>query len=137
MSPAYLEASCHFGDGAFAGERGDQRHAPVRIVFVVDHRLVVDDAFHRAQKIAERVIGHFLECFGEGRLGFVGLLILPKQERLFAPGFGIVGVLGDNFVHNAECGVVLPDLILLKGLGDFLMDRLAAPLELLAAATGT
>src|SRR5437870_10049103 len=40
---------------AMETERGEQRRAPVRIVFVVDRRLVVDDAFQRAKKIAERL----------------------------------------------------------------------------------
>jgi CRISPR-associated endonuclease/helicase Cas3 len=41
-------------DAAEAAKRGDAklRRAPVRILFVVDRRLVVDDAFTRASKIA-------------------------------------------------------------------------------------
>src|SRR4051794_1039285 len=36
-------------------DHGRERHAPVRIAFVVDRRLVVDDAFTRAKKIAEKL----------------------------------------------------------------------------------
>jgi CRISPR-associated endonuclease/helicase Cas3 len=35
----------------------EQRRAPVRIVFVVDRRLVVDDAFGRARKLAKALAG--------------------------------------------------------------------------------
>jgi len=37
---------------ALEADRGEARRAPVRIAFVVDRRLVVDDAFERAKKIA-------------------------------------------------------------------------------------
>jgi CRISPR-associated endonuclease/helicase Cas3 len=37
---------------ALEADRGEARTAPLRIAFVVDRRLVVDDAFERAQKIA-------------------------------------------------------------------------------------
>lgn len=40
---------------ALEAERGPDRRAPVRIAFVVDRRLVVDDAFERAQKIALKI----------------------------------------------------------------------------------
>jgi CRISPR-associated endonuclease/helicase Cas3 len=36
---------------ALQADRGEHRRAPVRIAFVVDRRLVVDDAFTRAQKL--------------------------------------------------------------------------------------
>ncbi len=36
-------------------DRGHTRRAPVRIAFVVDRRLVVDDAFTRAQRIEEKL----------------------------------------------------------------------------------
>src|SRR5690606_36205884 len=36
---------------ALEAERGEERRAPVRIAFVVDRRLVVDDAFGRARKL--------------------------------------------------------------------------------------
>ena len=38
---------------ALEADRGEARRAPVRIAFVVDRRLVVDDSFERAEKIAE------------------------------------------------------------------------------------
>jgi CRISPR-associated endonuclease/helicase Cas3 len=38
---------------ALEADHGEARRAPVRIAFVVDRRLVVDDAFERAKKIAE------------------------------------------------------------------------------------
>lgn len=38
---------------ALEAARGPDRRAPVRIAFVVDRRLVVDDAFARAQKLAD------------------------------------------------------------------------------------
>src|SRR5215472_6025834 len=37
---------------ALEADRGCERRAPVRIALVVDRRLVVDDAFQRARKIA-------------------------------------------------------------------------------------
>lgn len=40
---------------ALEADRGPRRRAPVRIAFVVDRRLVVDDAFTRAETIAERL----------------------------------------------------------------------------------
>src|ERR1051326_7355563 len=40
---------------ALESERNERRRAPVRIAFVVDRRLVVDDAFERARMIAERL----------------------------------------------------------------------------------
>lgn len=40
---------------ALEADRGSSRRSPVRIAFVVDRRLVVDDAFSRAKKIAERL----------------------------------------------------------------------------------
>lgn len=38
---------------ALQADRGPDRRAPVRVAFVVDRRLVVDDAFVRAQKLAQ------------------------------------------------------------------------------------
>ena len=38
---------------ALEADRGAARHAPVRIAFVVDRRLVVDDAFTRAKKLQD------------------------------------------------------------------------------------
>ena len=38
---------------ALEADRGGARHAPVRIAFVVDRRLVVDDAFTRAKKLQD------------------------------------------------------------------------------------
>ena len=38
---------------ALEADRGVTRHAPVRIAFVVDRRLVVDDAFTRAKKLQD------------------------------------------------------------------------------------
>jgi CRISPR-associated endonuclease/helicase Cas3 len=40
---------------ALESDRGSNRRAPVRIAFVVDRRLVVDDAFMRAEKIADKL----------------------------------------------------------------------------------
>src|SRR5262245_41282578 len=40
---------------ALEAERGPKRRAPVRIAFVVDRRIVVDDAWERAKKIAEKL----------------------------------------------------------------------------------
>src|SRR4051794_21935717 len=37
---------------ALEADRGEVRCAPMRIVFVVDRRLVVDDAYNRAKKLA-------------------------------------------------------------------------------------
>jgi CRISPR-associated endonuclease/helicase Cas3 len=42
---------------ALEAERGPDRRAPVRIAFVVDRRLVVDDAASRAKRIAEALAG--------------------------------------------------------------------------------
>lgn len=38
---------------ALEANRGTERHAPVRVAFVVDRRLVVDDAYLRARKLVE------------------------------------------------------------------------------------
>ena len=38
---------------ALEADRGEARRAPVRLAFVVDRRLVVDDAFERAKKLVE------------------------------------------------------------------------------------
>ncbi len=40
---------------ALAADQGSKRRAPVRILFVVDRRLIVDDAYERAQTIAEKL----------------------------------------------------------------------------------
>ncbi len=40
---------------ALEAARGPERRAPVRILFVVDRRLIVDDAYRRAQAIAEKL----------------------------------------------------------------------------------
>ncbi|MBF6571540.1 MAG: type I-U CRISPR-associated helicase/endonuclease Cas3 [Candidatus Binataceae bacterium] len=40
---------------ALAATRGAERHAAVRILFVVDRRLIVDDAYGRAQMIATKL----------------------------------------------------------------------------------
>jgi CRISPR-associated endonuclease/helicase Cas3 len=37
--------------------RGSERRAPVRILFVVDRRLIVDEAYERAKRIAEKLSG--------------------------------------------------------------------------------
>jgi CRISPR-associated endonuclease/helicase Cas3 len=39
---------------------GPERHAPIRILFVVDRRLVVDDAYDRAQTVARKLSGAIL-----------------------------------------------------------------------------
>jgi CRISPR-associated endonuclease/helicase Cas3 len=41
---------------ALEADHGSERHAPIRIAFVVDRRLVVDDAFERAKKIADKLV---------------------------------------------------------------------------------
>src|SRR5439155_1679873 len=51
-----------------------------------------------------------------------------------APGLGVVRVLGQDLVHGAQGGLVLAGGVLLEGLVDLDVDRLAAPLEFLAAA---
>ncbi len=40
---------------AMEANRGAERRAPVRILFVVDRRLIVDDAYERARTIAEKL----------------------------------------------------------------------------------
>jgi len=42
---------------AYEAEKGPDRKAPMRILFVVDRRIVVDEAFRRAHKIAEALLG--------------------------------------------------------------------------------
>jgi CRISPR-associated endonuclease/helicase Cas3 len=42
---------------ALDAEHGPKRRAPVRILFVVDRRLIVDDAYERAKAIAEKLAG--------------------------------------------------------------------------------
>src|SRR5262249_59073917 len=54
--------------------------------------------------------------------------------RLAAPDLRIAGVLGGHVVHRLQGRLVLTVGVLLERLGDLLVDRLAAPLELLAAA---
>ncbi|HKJ96092.1 MAG TPA: type I-U CRISPR-associated helicase/endonuclease Cas3, partial [Gammaproteobacteria bacterium] len=41
---------------ALEANRGEQRRAPVRLAFVVDRRLVVDDAFARAERIERALV---------------------------------------------------------------------------------
>lgn len=45
---------------ALEADRGEARRAPVRIAFVVDRRLVVDDAFTRASRLAEALLWSLL-----------------------------------------------------------------------------
>jgi CRISPR-associated endonuclease/helicase Cas3 len=40
---------------ALEADRGEKRRAPVRIAFVVDRRLIVDDAYARAEQLARRL----------------------------------------------------------------------------------
>src|SRR5262249_36878797 len=40
---------------ALDANHGSKRRAPVRILFVVDRRLIVDDAYERAKRIAEKL----------------------------------------------------------------------------------
>src|SRR5216684_481714 len=40
---------------ALEADQKSKRRAPVRILFVVDRRLIVDDAYQRARKIAEKL----------------------------------------------------------------------------------
>ncbi len=46
----------HLALDALEFARGGKRKAPIRIVFAVDRRLIVDDAFERARKIANALI---------------------------------------------------------------------------------
>ena len=42
---------------ALEADRGPERRAPARILFVVDRRLIVDDAYDRAKTIADKIVG--------------------------------------------------------------------------------
>lgn len=71
---------------ALEAYRGQERRAPVRIAFVVDRRLVVDDAFERARKIAAalaRPKGHVVELVAEElrRLSGEGPPLIARRLR--------------------------------------------------------
>lgn len=67
---------------ALEADRGAERRAPVRIVLVVDRRLVVDDAFARAKRI-ERALADALE-------GTVCRRIATRLHRLALDGPPVV-----------------------------------------------
>lgn len=78
---------------ALEAERGEARRAPVRIAFVVDRRLIVDDAFTRAQKLARAldappgpITARVAECLNELSAGGPALIVrrlrggVPRED---------------------------------------------------------
>lgn len=63
---------------ALEADRGSQRRAPVRIAFVVDRRLVVDDAFSRVDKLASALVN--------ARAGSITARVAERLRRLSGDG---------------------------------------------------
>src|SRR5262249_21202200 len=82
----------------------------------------------------EGVAGVEFQGLLERALGLLPPVQLVEQLRLAAPGLGVGRVLGQDLVHGPQGGLVLAVGVLLEGLVDLDVDRLAAPLEFLAAA---
>jgi CRISPR-associated endonuclease/helicase Cas3 len=66
---------------ALDAERGKQRRAPVRIAFIVDRRLVVDDAFSRARRLEQALAA---PC------GPITARVAQRLARLSADGTPVV-----------------------------------------------
>lgn len=99
--------------------------------------LSLEEPKSAAKELSKGVVRIDFKGLGEGGFRFLGLFVLEEKQRLFAPGFRIVGMLGDDLIHETQGRFVLPLLVLAERRGDFLVNRLAAPFEFLAAAART
>ena len=91
-------------------------------------------AKHAVQQVSKRIVR--IDCKGllQRILRVVNAIVLIEQLRLTTPGLGVGRMLGRHLIHEPQGGLVLPFLILAKGLVDLHVNRLTAPLEFFAAA---
>src|SRR5262249_42956480 len=87
-----------------------------------------------AQEQAVGVVGVDVEGLLQGLLGLLDLAVAEQEPGLLAPGLGVAAVGADHLVHGPQGRLVLAVGLLVEGPLDAGVDRLTAPLELLAAA---
>ena len=87
----------------------------------------------RSQEQAVWIVRIDGERLVEGLFRLIELAVGREQLGMAAPRLRVLGMPGGHLRHHAQGGFVLSLLLLFEGAFDLAVDRLAAPLELLAA----